>query len=313
MFKSLLQYLKAAAVRLVELSDAPVMGGTEPRYQIYTTEFDETVDGTTLSQRLAAETNHEPIATTPVVNIDPEVLDSTMRLSRENARALGTRLQNALPSENRTDTVVALLFDHSGSLNGVRALVVAEMAEALADALTESGIATDILGFTTARWKGGNSRRKWLNEGRFAWPGRLNDLLHIIHLDGANGPCPGPHRFPAMRDDRIFKENIDGEAVEWAHARLIENSRRRKLLIVFSDGAPVDDSTLSENWPTILSNHLENVASRIEASKTVLLGGVGIEHAVGNYYPRSTTAENLSALATVVPTFVEQMVLDAHR
>jgi cobaltochelatase CobT len=116
-----------------------------------------------------------------------------------------------------------------------------------------------------------------------------------------------------MRHDIVFKENIDGEALEWASGRLIANRRSKKILIVVSDGAPVDDSTLNDNWPTILTDHAERVASQIASANQIKLGAIGIGYTVDHYYPSSTTAENLSALATVVPTFVEQMVLDAHR
>jgi cobaltochelatase CobT len=227
---------------------------------------------------------------------------------------MSARLQQTLTSQQREDTVVTLLFDHSGSLRPGRCyLAVAEVAEALADALTNASIATEVLGFTTSRWKGGLARKKWLADGRPALPGRLNDLLHVVHLDGSSGPRVGPHCFPVMREERLFKENIDGEALEWAQERLLENPRRRKVLIIVSDGAPVDDSTLSHNWSAILYDHVKGVSHRIASSTNIVLGGIGIEHSVQNYYSNEAVAKPIAQLAHVAPDFIEKMIAVAHR
>ena len=152
-----------------------------------------------------------------------------------------SRLRSEIPAATLEDTVVSILFDQSGSLRNKRYIMVAETAEALADALTGIDIATEILGFTTAQWKGGRSRLKWIEHGRPSFPGRLNDLMHIVYLDAEKAPHPGPHQFPLMRCPYLLKENIDGEALEWAYKRILMHPRCRKILIAISDGAPVDD------------------------------------------------------------------------
>lgn len=313
MLKSLLALLQNFAVQALGLSEASYPVHAKPdgaKYRAYTTEFDETIDGATFLRRAMDCKGPNTLSINRYVNVDYAAFAKLAKSIRTNCMTLSGQLQ-LLPSTNRDDMIVTLLFDHSGSLRGLHALVVTELAEALADALTSAGIATDILGFTTVRWKGGRAREKWLSDGRPRFPGRLNDLLHIIHLDGSNGPSRGPHQFPAMSHEHMLKENIDGEALAWASRRLLDNERNRKILIVFSDGAPVDDSTLYDNWPTILSDHAAEVAAGIAKSGKVVLGAVGIEHAVDRYYPNNTTAESLSALATVAPNFVERLVSGA--
>lgn len=315
MLSSVLHYLQNAGRRLIPLAnERPVVHEkpADPSYRIYTTEFDEVVDGRILAELLAASIPHEPLAISPLVNIDHDALSRAIHESRTNAQAISEHLRRELSADQRADTIVSLLVDQSGSLRGVHALVVAELVEGLADALTSAEIATDVLGFTTSRWRGGRSRQKWQNDGQPPLPGRLNDLLHIVHLDGTDGPSAGPHHFPALRHERVFKENIDGEALEWAHERLVANQRRQKVLIVLSDGAPVDDSTLYDNWPTILSDHLKMVASRIASSKQVVLGAIGIEHDVSGYFALSAKAPDLASLATVAPDFVKRMLTAAR-
>mgnify|MGYP001479782106 CR=1 FL=1 len=315
MLTSLIHRFQEAAKRVFRENNisAEHAKPADASYRVYTTEFDEVIDGATLFVRADTAPQNQPVKINPYVNVD---YDALMRMSanlRTNCRELHAHLVQTLSRDARDDTIVSLLFDHSGSLRGLPALAIAETAEALADALTSAGIATEVLGFTTVRWRGGRSREKWANDGCPPLPGRLNDVLYIVHVDGSIGPVPGPHSFPGMRHDIVFKENIDGEALEWASGRLIANCRSKKILIVVSDGAPVDDSTLNDNWPTILTDHAEQVASQIASSNGVKLGAVGIGYSVGCYYPRSTTAEDLTALATVVPAFVGEMVLDAHR
>ncbi len=315
MLTSLIQRFQTVAKRLFGEEQIPAQHPkpANAAYRIYTTEFDEVIDGATLFVRADTAPQDKTARINPYVNVD---YDALMRMSatlRTKCRALHAHLLQTLSREARDDTIVSLLFDHSGSLRGLPALALAEAAEALADALTSAGITTDVLGFTTVRWRGGRSREKWANDGCPPLPGRLNDVLYVVHVDGSIGPSPGPHIFPGMRQDIVLKENIDGEALQWAFDRLTANHRTKKILIVVSDGAPVDDSTLNDNWPTILSDHAEQIASQIALSKEVTLGAIGIGYAVGPYFPSSATAQNLSAIATVVPAFVEKMVLDAHR
>lgn len=318
MLKALLRYLEEAAERYVEwagpapnLPHRPLPKPPDASYRIYTAEFDETIDaaafvahsnGVIEAQESSLQSRAIPnsVARAPFV--------ATLRA---NCASMTERLQRSLTREQRDDTVVSLLFDHSGSLRGTTYLAVAEVAEALADALTDADIATDVLSFTTVRWKGGLSRAKWLKDGRPKMPGRLNDLLHVVHLDASGGPRKGPHKFPVMRLAHILKENIDGEALDWAHARLQTNPRRRRILVMVSDGAPVDEATLTYNWSTILVDHLLEVIAQIQASDTVL-GGLGIQHELKNYFANSIAAKPIDELANVAPQFVEQMIKRAH-
>lgn len=317
MFKSVLHYLRTAGERFTSRAESNAAPGLPPlkpcnaTYRVYTKEFDLVVDGNLLpgSEHIRGSTS----GINPYAMLDLVAFERNADLLRANCSAMSSRLTQTLTSEQRHDTAITILFDHSGSLRAHAIyLAVAEVAEALADSLTSANIATEILGFTTRRWKGGKAREKWLNEGSPPLPGRLNDLLHIVYLDGSLGPRPGPHRFPAMRDERLFKENIDGEALEWASKRLLANTRPRKILIVVSDGAPVDDATLTHSWSTILSDHVEEVANRIASTTNIILGGIGIEHRVHRYYPNDTVT-TIDQLSHIVPDFVERMNVLAHQ
>lgn len=312
MLKFVLHYLRTAGERFTAPPNDSPPKPPDATYRIYTKEFDVVTNGAELAnsdRRKAPE-----YVTNPYATIDLVAFERMVERLRAACSELSARLQQTLAPEQRDDTVIALLFDHSGSLRPHACyLTIAEVAEGLADALTSAGIATEILGFTTSRWKGGQAFEKWLKAGRPSLPGRLNDLLHIVYLDASGGPRRGPHRFPTMRDERRYKENIDGEALEWAVARLLQNTRSRKVLIVVSDGAPVDDATLTYNWPTILSDHAKEVADRIASTTNVVLGGIGIEHRVHFYYPNNAVAKPIEQLARVAPAFIEDMIALAHK
>jgi len=312
MLKLIMKLLDAASERLEAwagtTSHTLQIKPPNATYRAYTTEFDLVIDGAAL-----AKSRNKPPADS-VYQCPTIDLGAFVESLRANCTALTTRLQQTLTSAQRNETAVTLLFDHSGSLRHNKSyLAVAEVAEALADALTDASITTEILGFTTVRWKGGEAREKWITDGRPGLPGRLTDLLHVIHVDGSSGPRVGPHRFAIMRDELLLKENIDGEALEWAQARLLENPRRQKILIVVSDGAPVDDATLAYNWASILHDHVREVANRITASAEIVLGGIGIEHNVESYYPNHVTAKPLERLADVAAEFVGKMIALAHQ
>jgi cobaltochelatase CobT len=315
MLKSILHHLRTTGERFAAWADLNDLSPAKPldaTYRVYTKEFDIVIDGAKLAGSDKPKTPE--YVTNPYAKIDLVAFERMVEALRANCGALSARLQQTLTPKQRDDTVITLLFDHSGSLRaGACYLTIAEVAEALADALTSAGIATEILGFTTRRWEGGQSCEKWLKDGRPPLPGRLNDLLHIVHLDASGGPRSGPHRFQSMRDERRYKENIDGEALEWAYARLLENTRRRRVLIIVSDGAPVDDSTLTHNWSSILHDHVKEVSHRIASSTNIVLGGIGIEHSVQNYYSNEAVAKPIAQLAHVAPDFIEKMIAVAHR
>ncbi|MEC9367777.1 MAG: cobaltochelatase subunit CobT [Pseudomonadota bacterium] len=203
-------------------------------------------------------------------------------------------------SERETDfrdTVVTLLLDNSGSMRGRPIMVAACCADILARTLERCGVKVEILGFTTRAWKGGQSREHWLGAGKPATPGRLNDLRHIIYK-AADAPWRRARRnLGLMMREGLLKENIDGEALMWAHNRLIGRREQRKILMMISDGAPVDDSTLSVNPGNYLERHLRAVIEQIETRSPVELLAIGIGHDVTRYYRRAVTIVDADELA----------------
>ncbi|MCT4559576.1 MAG: cobaltochelatase subunit CobT [Pelagimonas sp.] len=195
------------------------------------------------------------------------------------------------------DTVVTLLLDNSGSMRGRPISIAAICADVLARTLERCNVKVEILGFTTKLWKGGNSRETWLNAGREQQPGRLNDLRHIIYK-GADAPWRRTRdNLGLMMKEGLLKENIDGEALEWAHRRMVARPEARKILMVISDGAPVDDSTLSVNPANYLEKHLRDVIAMVEKRKQVELLAIGIGHDVTRYYDRAVTITDVDQLA----------------
>jgi len=187
------------------------------------------------------------------------------------------------------DTVVTLLLDNSGSMRGRPIAVAAMSADILARTLERCGVKVEILGFTTKAWKGGQSREKWLAEGKPPAPGRLNDLRHIVYKS-ADAPYRRARKsLGLMLREGLLKENIDGEALLWAHNRLMARSEQRQILMVISDGAPVDDSTLSVNPGNYLENHLRAVIDYIETRSPAEIVAIGIGHDVTRYYRRAVT------------------------
>ncbi|NBJ10408.1 cobaltochelatase subunit CobT [Microvirga arsenatis] len=202
---------------------------------------------------------------------------------------------------NFRDTVVTLLLDNSGSMRGRPITVAATCADILARTLERCGVKVEILGFTTRAWKGGQARETWLQAGKPANPGRLNDLRHIIYKS-ADAPWRRARKnLGLMMREGLLKENIDGEALDWAHKRLLGRPEQRRILMVISDGAPVDDSTLSVNPGNYLERHLRYVIEEIETRSPVELIAIGIGHDVTRYYRRAVTivdAEELGGVMT---------------
>jgi cobaltochelatase CobT len=199
------------------------------------------------------------------------------------------------------DTVVTLLLDNSGSMRGRPITVAATCADILARTLERCGVKVEILGFTTRAWKGGQSREQWLQAGKPATPGRLNDLRHIVYKS-ADAPWRRARKnLGLMMREGLLKENIDGEALDWAHKRLLARPEQRRILMVISDGAPVDDSTLSVNPGNYLERHLRFIIEEIETRSPVELIAIGIGHDVTRYYRRAVTivdAEELGGVMT---------------
>jgi cobaltochelatase CobT len=202
------------------------------------------------------------------------------------------------------DTVVTLLIDNSGSMRGRPISIAAISADVLARTLERCGVKTEILGFTTRAWKGGQSRESWLAGGKPAHPGRLNDLRHIIYKRADEPYRRGRRNLGLMMREGLLKENIDGEALLWAHSRLLARAEDRRILMVISDGAPVDDSTLSVNSAGYLEQHLRKVIEWIERQSPVQLVAIGIGHDVTRYYRRAVTIMDVEQLGG---TMIEQL------
>ncbi|WP_027442964.1 cobaltochelatase subunit CobT [Erythrobacter cryptus] len=202
------------------------------------------------------------------------------------------------------DTVVTLLIDNSGSMRGRPISIAAISADILARTLERCGVKTEILGFTTRAWKGGQSREAWLADGKPPNPGRLNDLRHIIYKQADEPWRRARRNLGLMMREGLLKENIDGEALMWAHARLLARPEERRILMVISDGAPVDDSTLSVNSAGYLEAHLRSVIAWIERASPVELVAIGIGHDVTRYYRRAVTIMDVEQLGG---TIIEQL------
>jgi cobaltochelatase CobT len=216
------------------------------------------------------------------------------------------------------DTIVTLLLDNSGSMRGRPIMVAAMCADILARTLERCAVKTEILGFTTRAWKGGQSREKWIQDGKEPHPGRLNDLRHIVYK-AADEPWRRARRnLGLMMREGLLKENIDGEALMWAHNRMVHRPEQRKILMVISDGAPVDDSTLSVNTGNYLEKHLRHVIEEIEERSAVELTAIGIGHDVTRYYRKAVTivdAEQLGGAMTeqLISLFAEENAHLAHK
>ena len=202
------------------------------------------------------------------------------------------------------DTVVTLLLDNSGSMRGRPISIAAISADILARTLERCGVKVEILGFTTRAWKGGQSRERWLAAGRPPGPGRLNDLRHIVYKSADEPWRRARRNLGLMMREGLLKENIDGEALLWAHNRLIGRPEDRRILMVISDGAPVDDSTLSVNSGSYLERHLRQVIGWIEERSPVELAAIGIGHDVTRYYQKAVTIMDAEQLGG---TMVEQL------
>jgi cobaltochelatase CobT len=247
-----------------------------------------------------------------------EGLLDTARLTRvvtDPLQALSFKVEN--DTEFR-DTVVTLLIDNSGSMRGRPITIAAICGDILARTLERCGVKVEILGFTTRAWKGGKSREAWLEANRPPNPGRVNDIRHIIYK-AADEPWRHARRnLGLMMREGLLKENIDGEALEWARKRLMARPEQRRIMMVISDGAPVDDSTQSVNAGNYLEAHLRQVIEDIETRSPIQLVAVGIGHDVTRYYRRAVTlldAEELAGALTdeLAALFDEELPAQTRR
>jgi cobaltochelatase CobT len=297
-----------------------------PAYQAHTTAFDEIVRATDLcdAEELARLRRHVDQQLQDLQNTVGRLANRLQRrLMAKQQRSWEFDLDEGLLDSARLtrvivnpghslsfkreretdfrDTVVTLLIDNSGSMRGRPVTVAAMCADILARTLERCGVNVEILGFTTVAWKGGRSRERWLSGGKTMNPGRLNDLRHIIYKSADEPWRRARKSLGLMLREGLLKENIDGEALIWAHGRLMARAEQRRILMVISDGAPVDDSTLSVNAGNYLDRHLREVIHWIEARSPVELIAIGIGHDVNRYYRRAVTivdAEQLGGAMT---------------
>ena len=298
---------------------------TEIPYSIFTTKYDEIIEAKDLSTkeealRLRNQLDNliKPHLTTIGklanrlqrlllskqntswnFNLDEGVLD-TARLSRvvtEPGAPLSFKEETDKEFKN---TVVSLLIDSSGSMRGRSISLAAICADIIGSTLERCSIKTEVLGFTTKNWKGGESKKLWLTNGSPVSPGRLNDIRHIIFKNADNSWRRARKYFGVMLREGLLKENIDGEALSWSFQRLLKRPEERKILIVVSDGAPVDDSTLSTNHPLFLDDHLRTIISSIEEGNQIELLAIGIGHDVSKYYKRAITIHRAEELGEVL-------------
>jgi cobaltochelatase CobT len=232
-------------------------------------------------------------------DLDEGVIDSA-RLARMIANPEHALSFKREKETDFRDTVVTLLLDNSGSMRGRPITVAAMCADILARTLERCGVKTEILGFTTREWKGGQSRDQWVAASKPEAPGRLNDLRHIIYKSADQPLRRARKNIGLMLREGLLKENIDGEAILWAHQRLISRPEERRILMVISDGAPVDDSTLSANSGHYLDRHLRSAIRWIESRSPVELVAIGIGHDVTRYYRRAVTIVDAEQLGGVM-------------
>ena len=232
-------------------------------------------------------------------NMEEGYLD-TSRLSRIIANPQNKLSYKQEKEVEFKDTVVSLLIDNSGSMRGRPITVAALCSDILAKTLERCLIKTEILGFTTKAWKGGTSREKWIKDGKPSNPGRLNDLRHIVYKSADSPSRRSKQNLGLLLREGILKENIDGEALVWANNRLKNRQEKRKILIVISDGAPVDDSTLSVNPGNYLERNLRDVITQIEGKKEIELVAIGIGHDVSRYYSKAITIMDVDQLGEVL-------------
>ena len=298
-------------------------------YEVYTTRFDEIVDAYDLCdfeelERLRAYldsqlTGLQGVVTRLANRLQRRLMAQQNRswdFDQEEGLLDAARLARVVISPGQSlsykverdidfkDTVVTLLIDNSGSMRGRPISIAAISADILARTLERCGVKTEILGFTTRAWKGGQSREAWLADGKPQTPGRLNDLRHIIYKQADEPWRRARRNLGLMMREGLLKENIDGEALLWAHRRLIVRPEERRILMVISDGAPVDDSTLSVNSAGYLEQHLRKVIDWIENMSPVQLVAIGIGHDVTRYYKRAVTIMDAEQLGG---TIIEQL------
>jgi len=282
----------------------------DTRYRVFTRAFDVEISAEKLDTVLGVLTPAEQSSFDEAWRALSGALQGWRTKVHLVALEAARRIRSAVAGPQLQDTTVTILVDQSGSMRGQSMILAAAATDVACDFLVRLGASVEVLGFTTVRWKGGQSREKWLRERRPAHPGRLSDLLHIVYRSTEfAGSGAGGWPLRSMLRPDLPKENIDGEAVEWAASRLRQRPNSIKILLVVSDGASVDDSTLAANDPFILERHLRGVIDGLEASPDVRIGAVGIGFDVDKYYSASTTVTTPDDLGDAMVGLLERLII----
>ena len=306
----------------------------ETKYNYYTKEFDLFADASDLSTKnelneLRKKFDKECFESTNLINKLVRKLDKLLNSLNRNSWQFDqeegyfdtSKFASFIANPNHNNifkyerekkeknTIVSLLLDNSGSMRGKPIITAAITTEIITKVLERCNVNVEILGFTTREWKGGRSKKKWEKNGKPNFPGRLNDLLHIVYKDADCQWYRCKNNLGLILKEGLLKENIDGEALLWAHNRLTLRHENKKILIVISDGAPVDDSTLSSNSADILDNHLKETVSQIQKRGFINLLAIGIGHDVSKYYNNAFVIDDVNSLGDVIIENLSSMLL----
>lgn len=283
-------------------------------YRVYTREFDVVTDAGNLDAVLGQLSASDSASLDEAWAAFSGALQGWRTKAHLEALEAAARIRTRVEKEELENSVVSILIDQSGSMKGQSMLLAAGAADVTSDFLIHLGVAVEVLGFTTAAWHGGKARSLWRLKGSPANPGRLSDLLHIVYRSAKDRRAgTGAWSLRSMLRSDLPKENIDGEALQWAAARLREYAARRRLLIVISDGVPCDDATLKANDVAYLSRHLHQVVQSLQQTDEIRLAAIGIGFDVSHFYKDATTLVSAAELGTTLIDLVERMICEPQR
>jgi cobaltochelatase CobT len=289
------QRLTAHFRPLNEVDDDPF----DAPYRVFTRDYDLEVAAIDLQHQLprASQDGDSGFLETNDFDWSRAVESASAIFDRQalDRKQLISNLKGSVAGDDLMQWAIAILVDQSGSMKSHKIEHVAACVRSLTESMVEVGINVELLGFSTAGWRGGFARRDWISAGMPQRPGRLCSLMHIVYKSASQAKLDEPS-WQAMLNPNILRENVDGEALEWAASRLKSNTRKRKMIFLVSDGAPVDDSTLSQNGPSYLMKHLATVIGELELGLAIQLVAVGVGYRVDEYYDQSVGVEDLEDL-----------------
>nr|WP_048655453.1 hypothetical protein [Sinorhizobium fredii] len=277
-------------------------------YHVYTREFDVVIDAHKLDSVLGRLPPDQEAAHAEAWTTFSCALEGWRTKVHLTALEATARIRAAVDTQDLAETAISILVDQSGSMRGQSMLLLAAACDIAQNFLVHLGVTTEVLGFTTVRWKGGESRRLWRRRGSRPFPGRLCDLLHIVYRSAEDRRASTGRRFKPMLRPDLPKEYVDGEAIEWAVGRLMQAPARRRTLVILSDGVPADDSTLMANREDFLDRHLRDVIARIESTGDIKLVGVGIGFDTSTYYRTSSMISSVDDLGLSLIATLEEAI-----